>query len=68
MRGAFLQLLANEHAQDLSDFNECGEPPLIFKAFARGFVKNFNEFKKRKYMNTPQKIVESYKLEEGQDK
>jgi len=67
IRTRFAKLLANEHAQDLSDFNECGEPPRVLRLFARGFVESFNEFKKRKELNTPQKIVETYELKRGED-
>ena len=63
----FLKLLANEHAQDLSDFNDCGELPFYIKPFAKGFVKSFDEFKKRKELNTPKKIVETYELEPSHD-
>lgn len=63
MRSSFLNLLTVEHAQDIADFNDCGELPFYIKPFARGFIKNFNEFKKRKQLNTPQKIVETYELE-----
>lgn len=67
MRAKFLKLLANEHAQDLSDFNECGELPFYVKPFARGFVKAFDEFKKRKEMNTPKVIVDSYEIAPPRD-
>ena len=67
MRTRFIKLLATEHAQDLSELNECGEPPRVLRLFARGFVESFNEFKKRKEMNTPQKIVETYELKRGED-
>ncbi len=63
IRGSFLGLLANEHAKDLSDFNDCGDLPFYIKPFAKRFLTSFDEFKKRKYMNTPQKIVETYELE-----
>lgn len=68
IRTSFLSLLATEHAKDMSDFNECGELPFYIKPFARGFVKAFNEFKQRKEMNAPQKIVETYKLEGEKEK
>lgn len=68
IRSSFLSLLTVEHAQDLSDFNDCGELPFYVRPFARGFVKNFNEFKKRKQSNTPKKIVETYKLESEKEK
>lgn len=67
MRAKFLKLLASEHAQDLSDFNDCGELPFIARVFAKGFVNSFDEFKKRKQLNTPQKIVETYELAPSRD-
>lgn len=67
MRTKFLKLLANEHAQDLSDFNDCGDLPFYVRPFAKGFLKSFNEFKKRKELNTPQKIVETYELAQRHD-
>lgn len=68
MRAKFLTLISTEHAQDLSDFNECGDLPFYVKPFARGFVKSFNEFKKRKELNTPKKIVETYQLADEKEK
>lgn len=67
MRAKFLKLFSIEHAKDLSDFNDCGDLPFYIKPFARGFVKNFNEFKKRKELNTPKKIVETYELTPSRD-
>ena len=67
MRTDFLKLLTNEHAQDLSDFNECGELPFYVKPFARAFVNAFDEFKKRKETNSPRKIVETYELAPARD-
>lgn len=67
MRSKFLELLTLEHAQDIADFNDCGELPFYIKPFARGFVKSFEEFKMRKQTNTPKKIVESYKLTPARD-
>lgn len=60
IRSSFLKLLTVEHAQDIADFNDCGELPFYVRPFARGFVKSFEEFKMRKQLNTPQKIVETY--------
>lgn len=62
MRAKFLKLLANEHAQDLSDLNDCEDVPFYIKPFVKAHMKTLDEFKKRKYLNTPQKIVESYEL------
>lgn len=62
MRAKFLKLLANEHAQDLSDLNDCEDVPFYIKPFVKAHMKALDEFKKRKYLNTPQKIVESYEL------
>ena len=63
IRARFMKVLANEHAQDLSDLNECEPLPFYIKPFAKTHIKKLDEFKKRKYMNTPQKIVEAYELE-----
>ena len=68
IRTKFMKLLANEHAQDLSDLNECEDLPFYVKPFAKTHIKALDEFKKRKYMNTPQKIVETYELEKALDK
>ena len=62
MRAKFLKLLANEHAQDLSDLNDCEDVPFYIRPFVKTHMKALDEFKKRKYLNTPQKIVESYEL------
>ena len=62
MRAKFLKLLANEHAQDLSDLNDCEDVPFYIRPFVKAHMKALDEFKKRKYLNTPQKIVESYEL------
>lgn len=62
IRSSFMKVLASEHAQDLSDLNECEVLPFYVKPFAKAHMKKLDEFKKRKYMNTPQKIVESYTL------
>ena len=67
IRKTFLKMLASEHAQDLSDFNECGELPFYVKPFSKRFINAFDEFKKRKETNTPQKIVETYELAPAQD-
>lgn len=63
IRTKFVKLLASEHAKDLSDFNACGDLPFYIKPFAKGFLKAFDEFKKRKELNTPQTIVETYEHE-----
>ena len=62
IRSSFMKVLASEHAQDLSDLNECEVLPFYVKPFAKAHMKKLDEFKKRKYMNTPQKIIESYTL------
>lgn len=62
IRSSFLNLLTLEHSQDIADFNECGELPFYVRPFAKRFMKSFDEFKKRKQMNTPKKIVETYEL------
>ena len=62
IRSSFLKLLANEHAQDMSDLNDCERVPFYIKPFVKGHLQALDEFKKRKSMNTPAKIVESYEL------
>lgn len=62
IRSSFLKLLANEHAQDMSDLNDCEDVPFYIKPFVKAHMKALDEFKKRKYLNTPAKIVESYEL------
>lgn len=60
IRSSFLKLLANEHAQDMSDLNDCERVPFYIKPFVKGHLQALDEFKKRKSMNTPAKIVETY--------
>lgn len=67
IRSSFLNLLTLEHSQDIADFNECGELPFYVRPFAKRFMKSFDEFKKRKQMNTPKKIVETYELATSHD-
>lgn len=62
IRAKFLKILSLEHAQDLSDLNECESVPFYIKPFVKAHLHALDEFKKRKHMNTPQKIVESYEL------
>ena len=62
IRGTFLKMLSVEHAQDLSDLNECEDVPFYVKPFIKAHIKKIDEFKERKYKNTPQKIVETYGL------
>jgi len=63
IRNNFLKLLATEHAKDMSDLNDCAVLPFYIKPFIKAHLKALDEFKKRKYENTPQKIVESYDIE-----
>lgn len=62
IRGAFLKMLSLEHAQDLSELKECEDVPFYVKPFIKKHMQALDEFKQRKYMNTPQKIIETYEL------
>lgn len=64
IRLKFLKLLSSEHARDMADLNECDNIPVYVRPFARAHIRSLNEFKKRKYMNTPELLVKSYELED----
>ena len=62
IRGTFLKMLSVEHAQDLSELKECEDVPFYVKPFIKAHLQALDEFKQRKYMNTPQRIIETYEL------
>lgn len=62
IRVDFMRLLSLEHAKDLSELNECEDVPFFVKPFIKSHMQALDEFKQRKYNNTPQKIIETYEL------
>ena len=62
IRVDFMRMLSLEHAKDLSELNECDDVPFYVKPFIKSHMQALDEFKQRKYNNTPQKIIETYEL------
>ena len=62
IRKDFMRIMTLEHTKDVSDLNECDDVPFYAKPFIKSHLQALDEFKQRKYNNTPKKIIETYEL------